>query len=91
VTSTCSCSLISVILDNLAAGETTERILAGDPSLEEEDIEAALRYADELASDRNETIAVVQEAPDAVNAGQTQPVEEFLRDFQERHIIPRET
>jgi len=40
--------MVSVILDNLAAGETPERILAGYPSLTMDDIEAALRYASNL-------------------------------------------
>jgi len=34
-----------VILDNLAAGETSDRILAGYPTLKQEDIEAAQHYA----------------------------------------------
>lgn len=37
--------MVSVILDNLAAGETVECILSGYPSLTKEDIEAALSYA----------------------------------------------
>ena len=37
--------MVSVILDNLAAGETPDRILAGYPTLEREDIEAAQHYA----------------------------------------------
>jgi uncharacterized protein (DUF433 family) len=41
--------MVSVILDNLAAGETAERILASYPSLRPEDIHAALMYASELA------------------------------------------
>lgn len=44
--------MISVILDNLAAGETPERILAGYPTLKKDDIEAALRYASEMARER---------------------------------------
>ena len=37
--------MVSVILDNLAAGETQDRILAGYPTLKKEDIEAAQQYA----------------------------------------------
>jgi uncharacterized protein (DUF433 family) len=44
--------MVSVILDNLAGGETPERILASYPTLEKEDIEAALRYASEMARER---------------------------------------
>lgn len=44
--------MVSVILDNLAEGETPERILRGYPSLQPEDIQAALGYAAELARER---------------------------------------
>lgn len=44
--------MVSVILDNLAAGETVEDILKGYPTLQREDIGAALAYAAELARDR---------------------------------------
>lgn len=44
--------MVSVVLDNLAAGTTTEQILADYPSLSEEDIRAAITYAAELARDR---------------------------------------
>jgi uncharacterized protein (DUF433 family) len=44
--------MVSVILDNLAAGEKLEDILMSYPSLEEADILAALHYAAELAKDR---------------------------------------
>ena len=40
--------MVSVVVDNLAAGESPDRILAGYPTLEKEDIEAALRYASEM-------------------------------------------
>ena len=43
---------VSVILDNLAAGETPERIIANYPSLRPEHIPAALAYAAELARKR---------------------------------------
>lgn len=41
--------MVSVILDNLAEGESADRILASYPTLEKEDIEAALRYASAMA------------------------------------------
>lgn len=37
--------MVSVILDNVAAGESEETILRGYPSLQPEDIRAALWYA----------------------------------------------
>jgi uncharacterized protein (DUF433 family) len=43
---------VSVVLDNLAAGETQERILQQYPSLTAEHIAAALAYAAELARER---------------------------------------
>ena len=44
--------MVSVILDNLAAGEPVERILEGYPSLRREDIQTAMQYAAELARER---------------------------------------
>jgi uncharacterized protein (DUF433 family) len=44
--------MVSVILDNLAAGVTLEEILASYPSLNQEDIQAAVAYAAELARER---------------------------------------
>jgi len=41
--------MISVILDNLAAGVPREELLQSYPSLKESDIQAALSYAAELA------------------------------------------
>ena len=43
--------MISVIIDNLAAGESHESIIQGY-NVAEEDIQAALRYAADLARDR---------------------------------------
>jgi uncharacterized protein (DUF433 family) len=43
---------VSVVLDNMAAGETAERILANYPSLKPEHIPAALAYAADLARER---------------------------------------
>jgi uncharacterized protein (DUF433 family) len=43
---------VSVVLDNLAVGETSERILDQYPSLKPEHIPAALGYAADLARER---------------------------------------
>jgi len=43
---------VSVVLDNLAAGETPERILDQYPSLKPEHIPAAIGYAADLARER---------------------------------------
>jgi uncharacterized protein (DUF433 family) len=43
---------VSVVLDNLAAGETPERIFDNYPSLKPEHIPAALAYAADLARER---------------------------------------
>ena len=43
---------VSVVLDNLAAGETSERILDQYPSLRPEHISAAIGYAADLARER---------------------------------------
>jgi uncharacterized protein (DUF433 family) len=37
--------MVSVVLDNLAAGEPVERILKNYPTLKPEDVQAALQYA----------------------------------------------
>ena len=44
--------MVSVILDNLAAGVSPEEILKSYPSLSTEDIQAAIAYAAELARER---------------------------------------
>lgn len=44
--------MVSVVLDNLAAGEPLERILKNYPTLKPEDVQAALQYAAELARER---------------------------------------
>lgn len=44
--------MVSVILDNLAAGTSREEILRSYPSLASEDIEASIAYAAELARER---------------------------------------
>lgn len=43
--------MISVILDNLAAGVLREELLESYPSLQDLDIQAALAYAAELAGE----------------------------------------
>jgi uncharacterized protein (DUF433 family) len=44
--------MVSVILDNLAAGTSTEELLVSYPSLTAADVQAALEYAAELARER---------------------------------------
>ena len=44
--------MVSVVLDNLAAGQSVEEILESYPSLSEEGIQAAIAYAAELARER---------------------------------------
>lgn len=44
--------MVSVLLDNLAAGVSTEEILKSYSTLTREDINAALAYAAELAHER---------------------------------------
>ncbi len=44
--------MVSVVLDNLAAGVTQEEILRSYPSLRPESIRAAVAYAAELARER---------------------------------------
>ena len=41
--------MVSVVLDNLADGATPEQILASYPSLQPDDVRAALLYAADLA------------------------------------------
>ncbi len=43
--------MVSVILDNLAAGVVWDEILASYPSLKEESIRAAIAYAAELSKE----------------------------------------
>jgi uncharacterized protein (DUF433 family) len=43
---------VSVVLDNLAAGETDRGILAEYPTLREEHVRAAIAYAAELVRER---------------------------------------
>jgi uncharacterized protein (DUF433 family) len=44
--------MVSVILDNLAAGVAPERLLKSDPTLERDDIQAALGDAAEMVRER---------------------------------------
>lgn len=44
--------MVSVILDNLAAGLSTEEILKSYPSLTSQGIQAAIAYAADLARER---------------------------------------
>lgn len=44
--------MVSVILDNLAAGVPADEIIRSYPPLTKEDIQAALGYATELARER---------------------------------------
>lgn len=52
--------MVSVILTNLAEGISTERILQSYPTLQPEDVQAALYYASEMAQER------VVDLPEAV-------------------------
>jgi uncharacterized protein (DUF433 family) len=44
--------MVSVVLDNLAAGMALEEMLRSYPSLESDDVSAAVAYAAELARER---------------------------------------
>jgi len=44
--------MVSVVLDNLAAGVETKEILGSYPSLTVEDVQAAIAYAADLARER---------------------------------------
>ena len=43
---------VSVVLDNLAAGQTSEEIVRSYPPLTQDDVRAAMSYAAELAKER---------------------------------------
>jgi uncharacterized protein (DUF433 family) len=49
--------MVSVILDNMAAGVTNSEILKSYPSLTLEDIKAAISYAAELSRERLVSLA----------------------------------
>jgi len=44
--------MVAVVLDNLAAGATTDEILRSYPALKAEDMQAAMAYAADLARER---------------------------------------
>jgi uncharacterized protein (DUF433 family) len=44
--------MVSVILDNVAAGVSINELLASYPTLDQQDVQAALEYAAELARER---------------------------------------
>jgi uncharacterized protein (DUF433 family) len=44
--------MVSIVLDNLADGESNENIIKSYPSLKKEDIQAAISYAADLARER---------------------------------------
>ncbi len=44
--------MVSIILDNLAAGVSEDEIFKSYPALKKEDIQAAIAYAAELARER---------------------------------------
>lgn len=48
--------MVSVVLDNLAAGLTTEQVLQQYPTLTPESIKAAISYAAELSRERFVTV-----------------------------------
>ena len=50
--------MVSVIIDNIAAGTSREELLRSYPSLCDQDIDAALQYAAELARERIVPLAV---------------------------------
>ena len=45
--------MVSVILDNLAAGQPEQKILENYPTLKADDIRAAMQYAAELAREES--------------------------------------
>ena len=49
--------MVSVVLDNLAAGASVQDILRSYPSLGEKDVQAAIAYAAELARERHLPLA----------------------------------
>jgi len=48
--------MVSVVLDNLAAGLQVDEVLESYPSLTAEDVHAAVAYAAELARERSVTL-----------------------------------
>jgi uncharacterized protein (DUF433 family) len=54
--------MVSVILDNLAAGHTNDDILRSYPSLTQEHLRASMAYAAEIARERIVPIAPVPQS-----------------------------
>jgi len=50
--------MVSVVLDNLAAGIAIDELLKSYPSLTPDDVQAAMSYAAELARERYVVLAV---------------------------------
>lgn len=50
--------MVSVVVDNIAAGVSRDELLRSYPSLKPHDIDAALQYAAELARERIVPLAV---------------------------------
>jgi len=44
--------MVSIVLDNLAAGVATDELIKSYPTLSADDVQAALEYAAELARER---------------------------------------
>lgn len=53
--------MVSVILDNLAGGETVDSILKSYPSLKTDDIRAAVAYGALLAKERTVSVSPTQQ------------------------------
>jgi len=53
--------MVSVVLDNLAAGIPAEELLQSYPTLAVEDVQASLEYAAELARERTVTLPISTE------------------------------
>ena len=56
-----TCIMVSVVLDNLAAGQQADEIVQSYPSLTTEDVRAAMAYAAALARER--TVVLPTGAP----------------------------
>ncbi len=54
--------MVTVILDNLAAGLTVEEIAESYPSVSAEEVKAALQYAAELAKERMTQLGAQRES-----------------------------
>lgn len=54
---------VSIILDRLAAGESTEAILRDSPGLEREDVLACIAYGSEIVKDRTGVCQMTFQTP----------------------------